>query len=73
MSNETNEESVTYDRKDLKILALKDSIAKISEENADLRVELTIAVQQVQQLSEALEAANADKGEEVVETEKDKD
>lgn len=74
MSNEINEEPVTYDRKDLKIMALKEANAKLVDENADLRVELTIVVQQVQQLSAALEAANAEEKDTDVEAEKkDKD
>lgn len=48
MSEQRNE----YDRKDLKIMAYKEKLATLEEENADLRVELTVASSQLEGLAQ---------------------
>ena len=54
MNNQQN----TLDRKDLKILALKEKLGQIvsdyEERIADLRVELTLTAQQVQEMSDKI-------------------
>lgn len=39
------------DKKDLKILALKERIGELEDSNADFRVEITILTQQLEELS----------------------
>lgn len=50
-TQENTENPVELDRKDLKILAYKDTVARLQEENADLRVELTSVIQQYNELA----------------------
>jgi len=71
MSN--NSEEITLDRKDLKILALRESLSKKEEEVADLKVELHIALGQIQQLNAALQDANSEPETEDEDAEKEED
>lgn len=58
------EENKELDRKDLKILAYKDKLSTLEEENADLRVEVTVLDSQLRAMAEHVSKLESSEGEE---------
>ena len=63
----TENNTQELDRKDLKIMAYKEKVSELEEANADLRVEITFLVQQLNETTAKLGELEAAQGSEVPE------
>ena len=61
----TENNTQEFDRKDLKIMAYKEKLSELEETNADLRVEVTFLINQIQQLTAKVEEFESKEGTEV--------